>query len=65
MDLLSWTDIIIQIFCQLVTVNKKTTNTGKINSAVDKPNHDILKALPRVFSKYLDTVVDEVCDINP
>ena len=58
-------DILIHIFCQLVTVSKNTIKIGKINSAVDKPNQDILKALHRVLSKYLDTVVDEVCDINP
>ncbi len=32
-------------------------NTGKINSAEDKPNQLVLKAFPRDFVKYLDTVV--------
>ena len=35
-------------------------NTGKKNSAVDNPNHAVLKAFPRVFSKNLEIVVVEV-----
>ena len=38
---------------------------GKTNSATDKPNHPILKALPLDFVKYLEIVVDAVCDIIP
>ena len=40
-------------------------NTGKINSAEDKPNQLVLKAFPRDFVKYLDTVVVAVWDIMP
>ena len=36
-----------------------------INSAEDKPNHIILNALPLDFVKYLEIVVEAVCDINP
>ena len=50
-------DIDIQIFCQAVNVNKYTTNTGKINSAVERPNHPILSAFPLDFVKYLLIVV--------
>ena len=39
--------------------------TGKINSATDKPNHPMLKALPLDLVKYLEIVVDAVCDIIP
>ena len=58
-------EIIVQISLQLIRDNKNTINTGKINSADDKPNHVILKALPLVFSKYLATVVVAVWDISP
>ena len=53
------------MFSQLVKVNKKTINTGKINSADDNPNQPMLKALPLDFVKYLDIVVVAVWDINP
>ena len=39
--------------------------TGKINSATDKPNHPMLKALPLDLVNYLEIVVDAVCDIIP
>ena len=54
-----------QIFLHSIIVNKKIINKGRINSAKDKPSQDALKALPRLFSKYLDIVVEAVCDINP
>ena len=54
-----------QIFLHSIMVNKKTINNGRINSANDNPNHEILKALPLLFSKYLEIVVVAVCDINP
>ena len=54
-----------QISLHVIIVNKKTINTGKINSAADKPSQVILKALPLVFSKNLETVVVAVCDISP
>ena len=40
-------------------------NTGKINSAVDKPNHPVLKALPLDFVKKREIVVVAVWDIIP
>ena len=40
-------------------------NTGKINSAVERPNHPALNALPLDIVKYLAIVVVAVCDINP
>ena len=40
-------------------------NTGKINSAVDRPNHPALRAFPLDFVKYLAMVVVAVWDINP
>ena len=46
-------------------VNKKTINKGRINSAKDNPNQAVLKALPLLFSKYLEIVVVAVCDISP
>ena len=46
-------------------VSKKIIKVGKVNSAVDSPNHIALKALPLRLLKYLDIVVDAVCDINP
>ncbi len=39
--------------------------TGKMNSAEDNPNQLILRALPRDFVKYLETVVVAVWDIIP
>ena len=50
-------EIVSQIFCQFVKVKRKTINTGKINSAEDKPNQPTLNALPLDFVKYLETVV--------
>ena len=38
---------------------------GIINSAVDNPNQVIPKAFPRLWSKYLETLVVAVWDINP
>ena len=65
----SWEKIKIEInfhiYLQSLIVNKKTIKTGNINSAADKPSQVILRAFPLVFSKYLDTVVDAVCDIRP
>ena len=58
-------DTEIQIFCQLVIVNKYTIKTGKINSAVERPNQPVLKALPLDFIKYLEIVVLAVWDIIP
>ena len=40
-------------------------NTGNINSAVDNPNHPVLKAFPLDLVKYLEIVVVAVWDINP
>ena len=40
-------------------------NTGKINSAVERPNHPTLNALPLDFVKNLVIVVVAVCDISP
>jgi hypothetical protein len=54
-----------QILLHSIIVNKKTTNSGRINSAKDKPNQVVLKALPLLFSKYREIVVVVVCDINP
>ena len=57
------------MYCHIILqdkkVNKKTITTGKINSAADNPNQTTPNALPLLFSKYLDIVVVEVCDINP
>ena len=50
-------EIEIQIFCQEVRVNKYTIRTGKINSAVERPNQPVLKAFPLDFVKYLEIVV--------
>ena len=38
-------------------VNKKTIKTGITNSANDKPNQPVLKALPLFFIKKRDIVV--------
>ena len=40
-------------------------STGKINSAVDKPNQIVLKAFPLDLSKNLEMVVVEVWLIKP
>ena len=53
------------MFCQVVIVNKYTIKTGKINSAVERPNQQVLKAFPRDLVKYLEIVVVAVCDIIP
>ena len=47
----------IHISLHPINVNKKTIKTGKINSAKDKPNQPILKALPLLFSKKREIVV--------
>ena len=44
---------------------KKQLSIGKINSAEESPNQIPLSALPLLLLKYLDIVVDEVCDIKP
>tara|TARA_B100001029_G_C14971735_1_gene400650 strand:- start:263 stop:574 length:312 start_codon:yes stop_codon:yes gene_type:complete len=58
-----------EINCQINLQDKndkrKIIKIGKINSAEDKPNHIVLKALPRLLLKYLEIAVDEVCDIKP
>ena len=58
-------DIDCQITLHENMVSKKIIKVGKVNSAVDSPNHIALKALPLRLLKYLDIVVDAVCDINP
>ena len=40
-------------------------NTGKINSAAERPNHPALRALPLDIVKYLAIVVVAVWDIKP
>ena len=54
-----------QIFLHSIIVNKKTISSGSINSAKDNPSQVVLKALPRLLSKYLEIVVVAVCDISP
>ena len=44
---------------------KKQLSIGKINSADESPNQIPLRALPLLLLKYLEIVVDEVCDISP
>jgi hypothetical protein len=58
-------EIDIHIFLHSINVSKKTINNGITNSAKESPNHVVLNALPLLFSKYLDIVVDAVCDIRP
>ena len=58
-------EIEIQIFCQEVIVNRYTIRTGKINSAVERPNQTVLKAFPLDFVKYLEVVVVAVWDVIP
>ena len=58
-------EIVIHISLQPKKVKRKTINTGNINSAKDKPNQQVLKAFPLLFSKNLDTVVVAVCVVNP
>ena len=47
----------IHISLHPINVNKKTIRTGKTNSAKDKPNQPVLKALPLLFSKKREIVV--------
>tara|TARA_B100001057_G_scaffold470398_1_gene531677 strand:+ start:698 stop:1114 length:417 start_codon:yes stop_codon:yes gene_type:complete len=58
-------EIDIHIFLHSINVSKNTINNGITNSAKESPNHEVLNALPLLFSKYLDIVVDAVCDIKP
>ena len=44
-------EIETQISLHSIKVNKKTINTGKINSAEDQPSQLILKALPLFLLK--------------
>ena len=46
-------------------VSKNIISIGKINSAEESPNHIPLRARPLLLLKYLDIVVEEVCDIRP
>ncbi len=50
-------EIDIQIIFQSYNESKKIINTGSINSAVDNPNHIVLRAFPLDLVKYLETVV--------
>ena len=52
-------------FSKVWELNKKTIKTGIINSANDKPNQPVLKALPLFFSKKRDMVVVAVWLDNP
>jgi hypothetical protein len=58
-------EIDIHMLLHSINVNKNTINSGITNSAKESPNQIVLNALPLLFSKYLDIVVDEVCDIRP
>tara|TARA_A100001011_G_C14164793_1_gene779843 strand:+ start:593 stop:958 length:366 start_codon:yes stop_codon:yes gene_type:complete len=58
-------DIEIQRVLHSMKVNKKTIVSGIMNSADDNPNHEVLNALPLLFSKYRETVVEAECDIKP
>tara|TARA_S200000501_G_C20408581_1_gene562462 strand:- start:24 stop:392 length:369 start_codon:yes stop_codon:yes gene_type:complete len=58
-------DIEIQSVLHSMKVNKKTIVSGIMNSADDNPNHEVLNALPLLFSKYRETVVEAECDIKP
>ena len=58
-------EIEIQISLHSIKVNKKTINTGNINSADDKPNQPILKARPLFLLKYREIVVVAVWLDNP
>ena len=46
-------------------VNKKTIKTGNENSARERPNHPVLRALPLFFSKKREIVVEAVWLVNP
>ena len=46
-------------------VSKNTMSIGKINSAEERPNQIPLSARPLLLLKYLEIVVEEVCDIKP
>ena len=50
-------EIETQISLHSINVNKKTIKTGKTNSAKDRPNQPVLKALPLFFSKNREIVV--------
>ena len=50
-------EIDIHIFCHPGIVNKYTIKTGKINSAVERPNQQVLNAFPLDLVKYLEIVV--------
>ena len=50
-------EIDTHIFRHSINVNKNTIKTGRINSANDKPNQQVLKALPLFFSKKREIVV--------
>ena len=58
-------EIEIQISLHSIKVNKKTINTGRTNSASDKPNQPMLKALPLFLSKNREIVVVAVWLDNP
>ena len=51
--------------CKNKITKRYVMNTGKINSAVDKPNQAVLNAFPRVLSKNLEIVVVDVWLIKP
>ena len=53
----SYEEIGLATFYDKELHNKKTINNGKINSARDSPSQVRLRALPLLFSKYLDIVV--------
>ena len=42
-----------------VIVSKYTIKTGKMNSAVERPNQPVLNAFPLDFLKYLDHIMDD------
>ena len=58
-------DIPCHTLLQEQIVKKYTIKTGKINSAVDKPNQIALNAFPLDFSKYLEIAVEDVWLIKP
>ena len=64
-DMKTKIEIETQIFCQEVIVNRYTIRTGRMNSAVERPNQPVLKAFPLDFVKYLEIVVVAVWDIIP
>ena len=58
-------EIETQMFLQSVIVKRYIIKIGRINSAADKPNQPVLKALPLDLVKYLEMVVVAVCDLMP